>query len=359
MALCRPFKNRPFPTTAWEAVFLSILLLITVVGCGIKVENVTANLTGRRVGQCDADGEYLAYIWHPAQLISTQGHLVLLDRVAGTETELESDLSGPWAMCEGRVVWWNARLRDDKGKSDVIVYDVRSGEKEAIAHVKVQDLEADGTSVIWKEPSGTGDDVVLYNTEIEERKVISSPAAEGETIYHNNLQFDDGTAAWEACNATTRKTGIELYRVETGELSRVDIPGEHAPMSVSGNRLVYCPKKGEVHLYDIAAGTDQLIQTVERLAGPPSIEADKIAWCEHVTKERFKEIPGQPLFNEKDVCDVFLFDINSQEKKMLAEYLLSNGHVALHEGRVYLSALRENPPPGESNMVVPVDLLVW
>jgi hypothetical protein len=337
---------------------LSISIAIFLFGCAKRGKNITANTSGRRVGPCDAQGYYVAYVWRPAQLMSRQGHLVLLDMSTGTETELEPDLNGPMAMADGRVIWWNGLGRDDEGKSDIIVYDAGTGQKSTIAHVKLEEIVADGAQVIWDEASENGSNLVLYDFDTGQQRIISRPPAERSFITQNNISFDDGTVAWEV-QSPNFKSRIEVLEVATGNFCIIKIPEEHTPMSVSGNHVVYVPKKGEIHLYEVSSRTEHIIATVERLAGPASIEGNKIAWCEHVTKKRFKGIPGQSLFNEKDICDVFLYDINSGKKKLVAEYLLSNGRATLNNGRIYLSVYREYPLPGTSNLLVPLDLRAW
>jgi len=341
----------------------SLIAILLLSGCGQTAEILTVHCDGRRVGASDADGGYIAYVWYPAQLISTQGHLVLLDSIMDSEVELEPDLNGPMAMCNGCVVWWNARARDKEGKSDVIVYDVDSRKKTAVAHAKVQGLDADGDHSVWAESyESFGSDIILYDIEAEQQQVISSGGREGD-MTHRDPRIGDGTVAWEAYNRKTRESAIAIYDIDAGNLSSIAVSQAYPRVSVSGNRLVYCVKNGgerEIHLYDISAGNDRVIASLKRLATSPYIEGDRIAWCEHVTKDEFKGIPGQPLMDEEDIHDVFVYNINSGSKRILAKYLLtSGGGISIHDGRVYLHVYRDYPPPGSTNLIVPVDLWVW
>jgi len=337
--------------------------MFLLTGCGMKADNLTNEHTGRRVGDYDVDGMNIAYVWYPAQHMSVQGHLVVLDQISGKEVELETDLSGPMAMCSGRVVWANSRERDKAGETDIIVYDLDEGGKRAIAHAKVQSLDADGDHVVWSESyEAYASDIILYDIDSGEQKTISSGGKEGDMM-HRDPCIGDGTIAWEAYDRSTRNSKIALYDISSGTLSTIDVPQDRPHQSVSGDRLVYFLRQGskqEIHLYDISAEKDKVIAILDRLRGFPYIEGDKIAWCEHVRKEDFKGIPGQPLMDGNDIRDVFVYNIGSGNKRMLAKYLLSIGSkIAIHDGRVYLAVYRDYPPPGASNLVVPVDLWVW
>lgn len=336
-----------------------LVALVIASGCARRAENITAECAGRRVGPYDVNGGHLAYVWSPAQLVSTQGHLVLRDLITGGETELEPDLSGPMAVCDGRVVWWNARLRDDEGKSDITAYDIDKREKSTVAHAKVQNLDADGDCVVWEEPKEAGgSDIVLYDFTSGKQRIIS-PTDTEKAMVNRAPCIGGGCIAWEAHDRETGKSTIATYDIATGRLSTIDVSQVRPRMSVSGNYLVYCSGRGEIHLYDIAGKFDRVVASLDRLKGSPCVDGDRIVWCEHIRKEEFKGIPGQPLMDHKDIVDVFLYDINSGKKKAVAEYLLSNGRVAVDGGRVYLTVYREYPAPGASNMVVPVDLWAW
>ncbi len=345
-------------------VFLSSILVVFLLsGCGMKADNLTKEHAGRRVGDYDVDGMTIAYVWYPAQHVSVQGHIVVLDLVTGAEKELESDLSGPMAMCNGHVVWWNSRKRDGEQMSDIIVYSLDNEKRTVIAHAKVQGLDADLDHIVWSESyEGYASDIILYDLETAEQRAISSGGKEGDMM-HRDPRIGDGTVVWEAYDRNTRNSKIAIYDIGSGELSSIDIPHDRPRLSVSGERVVYCIRQGgtqDVHLYDISTQTDKVIATLDRLEGTPYIEGDTIAWCEHVRKEDFKGIPGQPLMDERDICDVFVHSVGSGSKRVLAKYLMSiGGKAGVHNGRVYLPVYREYPPPGSSNMVVPVDLLAW
>lgn len=341
----------------------SIFAVLLLAGCGMKSDNLTKQHTGRRVGDYDVDGMNLAYVWYPAQHMSVQGHLVVLDLITGAEKELESNLSGPMAMCSGHVVWWNSRKRDNQQMSDVIAYNLDDKKQTVIAHARVHGLDADGDRIVWSETyEGYASDIILYDLETGEQKTISSGGKEGDMM-HRDPRIGDGTVAWEAYDRKTRNSKIAIYDIEAEELSTVDIQHDRPRLSVSGDHVVYLVREGgtqDVHLYDISAEKDKVIASLDRLKGTPYIEGDKIVWCEHVRKENFKGIPGQPLMDEEDIRDVFVYNVGSGNKRMLAKYLMSiGGKIGVHNGRVYLPVYRDYPPPGSSNLVVSVDLLVW
>jgi hypothetical protein len=359
--VCAHFVNRKTVLPLFLSSSIIVLLLFT--GCGMTADNLTKERIGRRVGDYDVDGLKIAYVWYPAQHDSTQGHLVLLDQTGGTEKELESDLSGPMAMCRGRVLWWNARARDKAGESDLMVYNIEEDNKEVLSRGRVQALDADGDHVVWCEYyKSFGSDIVLHDFETGDTKPISSGGKEGDMM-HRDPRIGDGTVVWEAYDRNARISEIAIYDISTGELSTIDVPQDRPHQCVSGDRLVYCLRtdgQQEIRLYDIPSKKDTVVATLERLRTYPYIEGDKIAWCEHVRKDEFKGIPGQPLMDEKDIRDVFVYHINSGSKRTLAKYLLATGsRISIHDGRVYLTVYRDYPPPGSSNLVVPVDLWVW
>jgi len=289
--------------------------------------------------------------------MSTQGHLVLLDTFSSEEIELEPDLNGPITLSNGRVIWWNSRLRDVEGMSDVLVYDIEKREKSAVARAKVAGLDADGAHIVWEQQHPDhGSEIVLFNQDTGQQKVINTPA---ETLAINrNAQIAGGMIAWETYIPKTNQSAIVLYNLADQKLSEIRSSHGHIRYSLSGEYLVYCQNK-DIHLYAIASGDDRTIASLERLKGTPRIEGNRIVWCEHIRKEEFKGIPGQPLMDEKDICNVLEYDISSGKKRTIAANLLSNAGVNILGGRIYLPVYREYPPPGASNLVVSVDLMAW
>jgi len=343
-------------------VALVLATAVVLVGCGRRAEVITAGYSKRRVGPFDVEGDRIAYVWYPAQHISTQGHLVVLNTATGREIELDEDLNGPMALSRGRVAWWNARLRDDEGNSDINIYDIEQGTLTGVAHGKVRHLDLDGDQLVWEEAYQRGSDIILLDLADNTRRPLSTGGREGRMM-HRNPVVRNGVAVWEAYDRGTRKSTISVVDIASGDRADIEIPYARPKLSVSPPRLVYALKEGDfrqIHLYDIPTNNDTVVAAPERLTAGPYIEGNSIAWCEHIPREDFKGIPGQPLMDETEIWDVFVYDIKSTRKRRIAEGLLcTGGRIAVHAGRVYLNVYREYPPPGASNLVVSVDLYRW
>ena len=345
------------------AAALAALLAISA-GCGSPGEPLTAHHSGRRVGEFDVDGEYLAYEWTPAQLMSTQGHLVLANLTTGEERELVSDLQGPLALSAGRLAWWNSKERDEENESDLILYDCRRGERAVAAHERVGGLDLDGAHLVYSRRYPRGEDVVLRDLETGESRVISSG---GEAGTHRNEEptAGGGYAAWLSYEYSTREYTLEIENLETGEESRVPLGRHRTRMSLSPPYLAYTRQTEagtEIRLYNVETGADSLAATRGRFTAGPYVEGDLLAWSEHITAEEYdrRPIPGQPLMDERDVREIFLHRISNGKTEKISDALIaSGGRVEIHGGRVYMNVYRDPPPPRRSNLVVDVDLRVW
>jgi len=346
------------PHKSWTLAAVAAALLL--LGCQPPATVITKNYTGRRVADFEVEGDHVAYVWYPAQHMSIKGQFVLLNLPTGEEVVLEEDLNGPMAMARGKVVWWDGGARDDEGKSDLMVYDVAEGISRTLAHEKLRNLDTDGGSIVWEEPQASGSDIVLFDLQDLTSTPISTGGSDGSVI-NRNPAISDGLVAWEAYDRQTKQSSIVVYTVSSGDTHSFQVAGERPILSVSGSRVVYTTRQGdarEVHLYDVATKTDQVIASLERLSLVPYVEEDQIVWGEHIRREDFKKVPGQPLIDEKDFRDLVVYNVRSGSTRVIAKALMCN-RAKLFGGRVYAAVYRELPPPGASNLVVPTDLWMW
>src|SRR3990170_1664520 len=85
-------------------VFVVVLTGLLVSGCRPPARVITKGYSGRRVHDFKIEGNWIAYVWYPAELISLRGHLVLLNTSTGEEIVLDDDFHGSMAFNGGRVV---------------------------------------------------------------------------------------------------------------------------------------------------------------------------------------------------------------------------------------------------------------
>ncbi|MHC4715052.1 MAG: TolB family protein, partial [Planctomycetota bacterium] len=328
---------------------------------------LTADKAGRRVSDFDfADGR-IVYEWSPAQLISTRGHLVVLDPATGAETVLDDDMDHPWAASGSRVVLLNKKTLDDERKADLVLFDLDSGAKKTLVHDRISGLDLDSDNLVYALKFRVGSDIVLYDLTTGATKTISTGGSTDE-VANRDPKIDGNFIAWEAYNYKTRTAAIVVYDIASGESSRFDIAAPLPRLEMSEGRIVYVQRQGktaDIHLYDISAQSDSTIASLEGLASNPFVEGDKIAWTEYIAKEEFKGVPGQPLMDEKDFRDIFVYEIfvyeigSGKKKKVAGNLLATGGRAKPFGGRVYCNVYREYPPPGQSNLRVSVDLIVW
>lgn len=347
-----------------QIIFAILILsgLFVVSGCSSGSDVLTAQHSGRRVGKFDVDGQWVLYEWTPAQNISTQGHLVLLDTTTGDEIELVNNLRGPIALSGGRAAWWNGRDRDDEGKADVILYDIDAGSKKTIAHAKVRNLDLGADHLVWEEGYKFGSDIVLYDFDSSETKTISKGGS-NEVVKNRDPKTDGSTVAWEAHNLKEKTSEIAVYHISDGTLKTFGLDEPLPKFEISEGNIVYRRTGGgrtDIFLYDTASGSGTPIASPLRLTSLPHIEGDKIVWTQHIPKEEFRGVRGQPLMDEKDFREIYLYDvISGGTEKVAGPFLGTGGRARIAGGRVYMNIYRKNPPPGKSNLIVPVDLHVW
>jgi hypothetical protein len=241
----------------------------------------------------------------------------------------------------------------------VVLKDLATGEEKTLARARVFALDIAGPYAVWAVQYGVGSDIMLANLDTGETKRISEGGEEG-TTQNRFPAAGDAVIAWEARDLAEDSSKIVAYDVASGEKKTIEIANEAPVISVSGRRVAYAVKTGggrDIRVYDLETGADTLVASCSRFTAGPSIEGDAIAWCEHISKERFKGVPGQPLIREDEFDDVYVHNLKSGKKKRIAEALLTSGsQVILSGGSVYLPVYREFPAPRASNMLTSVDL---
>ncbi len=339
-----------------------VICALVAGGCGGGGEVLTAEHSGRRVSDFFVAGDWIVYRWYPAQLISTQGRLVALNTATGEEVEIANDTSGAFALGGGRLAWEDTSTRDDERKTEIKVSQLPEQTSESIAREYVLSLDLAGDHLVWVQKYKYGSDVVLYSLASGERKTISTGGATDKTM-NRDVKIDDGTVAWEAYDWKEKSAAIATYDIASGTLSTFKIAESSPRLEISKGRVVYVQRReniAEVHLLDTSSGGDSVIASLDGLATSPYIEGGKVTWTEYILKEDYRPVPGQPLMDEKDFRDIFVYEIDGAKKTKVAGNLLATGgRSKLCGGRVYCNVYRKAPPPRRSNLTVSVDLLAW
>ena len=346
------------PPTSKLTVPAILFAAALLAGCGSKGDVLTGAYEGRRVQDSDVEGQWLAYVWTPAQLVSVQGHVVLMNLADGSETELDGDMSGPMALSGNYLVWCNTRRQVSDLVSPITLYDLAAKSSREIGKARVGGLDAAGDFVVWENILKTKSEVVLYDVKSGAAKTISPPDV--ESVSCRGPKISDRAVVWETFVWKTRQSSVTVYDLASGAFSSFDVPADTQISGISGWQVLYVTRKdatAEIHLYDIAAKSDRVAVSPPRFAMAPAFDGSTIAWGQYIEKKDFKPIPGQPLFNEKDFRDIFICDAASGSPRQVASSLLTTGaHLAVKDGRVYCAVYRTLPPPGASNLTVPVDL---
>ena len=355
-------RGSEMPTALRRCLTAIVLIPLLAGGCGRGGEVLTERHSGRRVADFFVEGDWIVYSWYPAQLISTEGRLVALNAVTGEEVVLGNDTSGSFALGGGRVAWVDTSTRDDERKVEIKVRQLSEQTDKSIAREIVLGLDLAGDHLVWVQKYTRGSDVVLYNLTSGERQTISTGGSTDE-VANRDVRIDGGTVAWEAYDWETRSSQLALYDIASGQLSAFKIAEPLPRLEISKGRVVYVERReatAEIHLLDMASGSDSVIASLEGLASSPYLESGKVTWTEYILKEDYRRVPGQPLMDERDFRDIFVYEIDGGGKKKIAGNLLATGgRSKLFGGRVYANIYREPPPPGRSNLTVSVDLLVW
>jgi len=341
-------------------LFGIVLLCAAAAGCQRRGKVLTKDYDGRRVADFEVEGDRIAYIWYPAEKMSVRGHLVVLNTKTGEEITLDDDMSGRMAMSGGKVIWLNARLRDEEGKCDLNLYDLDESTSETILHEKIGRLDFEGNYIVWSRASQGASDIILFDLRARKKKTIAAGGGK-EKLLHRYPKIRGGFLAWETYSIKNKKALLNIYDIQTGSRATLDMPKAHTRFDISGKYLVYVERQRdlqEIHLFDISQRSDSVIATLERLSKSPCIEGDKIAWCEHIRKEEFQGVPGQPLMDEKDFHNIFLYDLNSGRRRRIASSLLLTA-IELYEGHLYANVYRGVPPPRATNLIVPIDIRRW
>ena len=354
------------PRLALFVVLFAVLSLF-LAGCSRGPEKVITS-NGTRVTDFDVSGRAICYTSRLSTPSDATEKLVFRDRATGNETVLESDFVGSFSLSGGRVAYFNRKLTDkDKDfVGPIVLYDAAEDQAKETLSARVSTLALDGKNLLVEKTflrdRSTGSDVFLFDLDTGAETELSSGGEEA-TAYNETPALSGNTVAWLENVWRDKKFTLKIHDLASGKTADVPLP-DRANFAVSGSKVVYSfadeKKVRRVHLYDVSSGADILIASLPRLVSEPAIEGDAIAWTEHIPKDRFKPIPGQPLMDEKDVRDVFVYTISSASKREIASALFATGaRVRISVGRVYMNLYRNAPPPGASNLVVPVDLVVW
>lgn len=327
---------------------LLTLLILTIAGCtGGSGKNLTSDLEGRRVEWFDVDGTWAAYRWTPNNAQTTPQAIVLRELDSGAETEIASGGNyGSVAIDSGIVAYVK---RGGSGEpSAIVAYTANSGASETIATGRIDTMDAGAGRAVW-------DDVESGLA------MIGSLAGGGGSAMDTAENVSDfmpriGTthAVWVRNDRATRENRLMVYDVAAGSASATEISSpDRFIADVSGGNVVYCvfgEPEDAIHVYDIATRSDNVVATSPRIVDAPRIEGDYVVWLEHISRDEFGGVAGQPLYDERDFRNLMRHDLSLGTTKELAHNMFGlRDPLPAADGTVYARAPRAITPPGQSN----------
>jgi len=161
-------------------------------------------------------------------------------------------------------------------------------------------------------------------------------------------------AVWVRNDCSADIHRLMVYDIASGSATATDItPSKRFVADVSGNQVVYCiygEPEYEIHVYDIASRSDRVLATSPRVMDKPRIEGTIVVWTEHIPKEEFGGVAGQPLYDERDFRNLMRHDLSSGLTKELAHKVFGlSDPVPVADGTVYARAPRAITSAGRPN----------
>ena len=332
----------------WTTLLLVTVLVLTVSACtGGRGKNLTSDLEGRRVEWFDVDGAWAAYRWTPNNAQTTPQHIVLRELSSGSETEIDTGGSyGAVAIDTGIVAY--IKRGSGGAPSEIVAYTMNNGSSQTIATGRITSLDAGAGRAVW-EDQDTG---MAMIGSLAGGGGAPMDSADGVT----DIQPAIGTThvAWVRNDRGAGVHRLMVYDIAAGSATATDITSPSRFIAhVSGNQVVYCiygEPEDEIHVYDIASRSDRVIASSPRVEDGPRIGGNIVVWTEHIPKEEFGGVAGQPLYDERDFRNLMRHDLASGSTKELAHNVFGlTDPVPLADGTVYVRARRAITPAGRSN----------
>jgi len=331
-----------------SAFVLLTFVVFVCAGCtGGSGKNLTADLEGRRVDWFDVEGAWAAYRWTPNNAQTSPQSITLRELTPGRETEIDAGGNYGGLAIHGGVVAYVKRERGGEPGA-IIAYTANGGVTNTIATGRISSIDAGAGRAVW-EDSESG------------MAMIGSLAGGGGTAMDTAKGVVDimpriGTshAVWVRNDRNADEYRLMVYDIASGIATATDVTSSSRFVAdVSDNKAVYCiygEPEDEIHVYDIASRADQVIAASPRVLDGPRIEGSIVAWTEHIPKEEFSGVAGQPLFDERDFRNLMRYDLSSGNTKELAHDVFGlSDPVPAANGKVYARVPRAITPPGQSN----------